>query len=119
MVRRLKYEYHDASVTGISIGPRREITLTAELDHCVSGHDAVINLRFGGIANFAQVEDFFRGVIADLGESYVGRIDGLGYDESVASSSRDIVLRVDLDLYGTVQIHCQSVTETEVKADSE
>ena len=117
MIRKLKYEYHDAGVTGVSVGPRREVTLIAELDRCVSGRDAVIRLRFGGIANFAQVEEYFRGVMVDVGESYVGRIDGLGYDESVASTSRDRVIRVELDLYGVVQIRCQNVTEEEVRAD--
>jgi hypothetical protein len=119
MVQRLKYEYHDAGVIGVRVGPRREVTITAELDRCASGRSAVIHIRFGGIANFAQVEEYFRGVMADVGESYVGRIDGLGYDESVASTSRDIVLRVELDLYGVVQIRCQNVTEKEVRADGE
>lgn len=119
MVRRLKYEYHDAGVTGVSVGPRREVTLTAELDRPVSGRDVVVRLRFGGIANFAQVAEYFRRVMADVGESYVGRIDGLGYDESAASTSRNIVLRVELDAYGVVQIHCRSVTEEEVRADGE
>src|SRR5688572_11134930 len=117
MLRKLKYEYHDAGVTRVSIGPRREVTLTAQLDRCVAGRDAVVDIRFGGIANFLQVEGYFRGFMADVGESYVGRIDGLGYDESVASTSRNLALRVELDGYGKVQIRCQNVTEEEVGVD--
>ena len=117
MTRRLKYEYHDAGVTGVRIGPRREVTLTAKLDHVVAGRDAVVNLRFGGIANFSQVEKYFGGVVADVGESYLSRIDELGYDESVPTTSSDLALRLEVDGCGGVQIRCRNVTEEEIGGD--
>jgi hypothetical protein len=116
MVRRLKYEYHDAAVTGVSIGPRREVTLTTRLDGRVAGREAVVNIRFGGIANFPQVGAYFGGVMAGVSESYAGRIDGLGYEEPALPASRGLALRLELDGYGGVLILCRNVTEEEVGA---
>lgn len=117
MARRLKYTYHDAGVTGVSIGPRREVTLTARLGHAVAGSEAVVNIRFGGISNFPEVERYFRGVMAEVGQSHAGRIDELAYDESAPPGAGDLALRVELDGYGRIQILCRHVTEEESGAD--
>lgn len=59
----LGHDFHHAMITAVTIGPRREATLSVMLRVCPVGHtnptyEAVL-VRFGGIENFVEVSDFF------------------------------------------------------------
>ena len=57
--RSLKYEFHDASLVGFSIGPRREIELEIDLNPVWNKIGGIVRLRSGNIKNFDDVKQFF------------------------------------------------------------
>ncbi len=61
--QRLSNNYHDAHLERVAIGPRHELTLFLHLDPVCNpsiARDAVV--RFGSIANYAEVEAFFSAI---------------------------------------------------------
>ena len=57
----LKYEYSHSFISSVSIGPRREATLSIQILVAIVGHQPSLDksLRFGGIVNFDEVKAFF------------------------------------------------------------
>ena len=86
----LRYDFYDAVVRALTIGPRREVTLRLELRlppdrQCAAprhrGRGDLVDVRFGGIDDFERVAAFFRGQ-ADSG----GLRAGLHYLRHAAES---------------------------------
>lgn len=109
MPRSLRYNYHDANLSGIKLGPRREVTLILELDDIVG---QVIHLRFGGIENFDEVNEFFTRILsAQSGHGHIARVDALNYDESTKSTTHKLVFGVELDGFSLMKVRCRNVAE--------
>lgn len=65
-IQRLSNDYHDAHLERVALGPRHEVTLFLQLEPAWNpsiARDAVV--RFGSIANYAEVEAFFSGIPDD------------------------------------------------------
>ncbi|MGC4002574.1 MAG: hypothetical protein QM811_05285 [Pirellulales bacterium] len=59
----LKYEYNNARIVGLTIGPRREILLELCLlswADTAGRCDTKVHVRFGGIKNFEEVKAFLK-----------------------------------------------------------
>lgn len=60
----LVHDFSHASINGVTVGPRREVTLTIS-PLVWMGHNGryatAVPVRFGGIENFAEVSAFFAG----------------------------------------------------------
>jgi hypothetical protein len=58
----LIHDFSHAEIRGVSVGPRREITLTISplvWEGCNARLDEPVQVRFGGIQNFSEVAAFF------------------------------------------------------------
>lgn len=119
MIPDLQHNFHDANLRRVSLGPRREVTLICELDLCFNSNAApVVAVRFGGIENYDEVSAFLTPAESTAGHDSVARVDRLDYDEMESSTSRNLRFRLDLDGTGTLKIHCQNVTVTDIEDES-
>ena len=107
----LPYNFHDAGVASISVGPRREVMMVVGLDDPAHPSHHSVYIRFGGITNFAEVTTFLEQVPpASAQDAYSARIDGLDYDPEEQSRQHNLVFRLVFDMIGQVRIRCRNVT---------
>lgn len=107
----LRYNFHDAGVTSITVGPRREVMMVVGLDDPTYPPHHSVYIRFGGITNFSEVTTFLERVPpAKAQDAYVARIDGLDYVPEEQSRKHNLVFRLAIDMIGQVRIHCRNIT---------
>ncbi len=107
----LPYNFHDAEVVSIALGPRREVTLLVDLDDPNHPPDRMVYVRFGGITNFHEVSSFMERVPRSKAPgAYRTRIEMLDYDTQEKSKHNSLVFRLVLDPAGQVLIRCRNVT---------
>lgn len=111
----LKYNYHDGWLSGVSIGPRREVKLHIILDSVWNNNKSVVEIRFAGINNHDEVAEYCEILAKECKEDGgVGvRIDALHYDADKQSNPNNHWLHLEADGWGSIDIHCRNVTETE------
>jgi hypothetical protein len=137
----LAYDFHDAILFEVWIGPRREVTLLLELWprpqvawQPGTGRGVVIELRFGAIENFVAVRSFLRTFFQVLHPSVRSRplegdpqadaglerlpfavsLDLLRYDPSRSSRSGRVFIEIDFDGWpDRLNIECRNVRLSE------
>ena len=108
---KLPYNFHDAGVASVKVGPRREVTLDAGLDDPAHPPHHSVYIRFGGITNFSEVAPFFEQLPLPREQStYRARIDRLDYDPKERSMQGNLVFRLALDIIGEIRIRCHNVS---------
>jgi hypothetical protein len=121
-VTPLPFNFHGGGLFEVSLGPRREVTLTIGLALPGRLGDHIVHIRFGGIANFEEVRDFFgHGPPAWWSfDVALGRIDFLDYDPGEVSRIDRLVFRLKIDSSDPLVIRCRNVTtwrDDQVKDD--
>jgi hypothetical protein len=108
----LKYDYYDAHIVDLEIGPRREVSLTMLIHIPDSRHWVgyeTVAVRFGGIVNFEPVKKFFD----DLSRSpnaYNG-LHYLRYAKDRSAKSGSLFFEMEFDSSEDhVRIDCRSIT---------
>jgi hypothetical protein len=108
---KLPYNFHDAGVASILVGPRREITLVVRLDDPDQPPHQVIYIRFGGITNFSEVVSFIERVpLPKTPDAYWTTIETLDYDTQEHPRHHSLVFMLVLDGVGQVRIRCRNIT---------
>ena len=104
--KRVAYNYHDAGLLGITIGPRHEVTLHVVLDPVWNdGSARECHIRIGDIQNWEDAEAFFQQVpAARQADAHRDTIIRLGW-----TPGKD--LEVELSQTGYLQINRPKVTE--------
>ena len=111
MLPKLPYNFHDAGVASITMGPRREVTLIVALDDPAHPPRHGIYIRFGGITNFSEVATFLEQVpFPREHDAYRARINVLDYDPYEESRQHNLVFQLELDMVGQVRIRCRNVS---------
>jgi len=104
----LRHTYHDASIVAFAAGPRNEIRLEIALDPVWNTCRSVV-LRFGAIANLAEVTSFFGRIPPKVvPEAHLATIERLEY-----KSSKPATAVLQLDGLGTIEIESAKVTESD------
>lgn len=110
MVAPLPYNFHDAALASIRVGPRREVTLTVALDLPGRLGDHIAHIRFGGIDNFEEVRAFFGNLPPRPStRAFIDRIAQLDYAKTEVSRPKKQVFRLELEAHGAITIHCRNV----------
>lgn len=107
----LKHDFYNAIVEEAHLGPRRELKLTLELwqGNQKRGEGKQATVRFGGIANFEEVESFFKSF--DISRSRWEGLHFLGYDLEHKSKPNSLFIRMQFDRTGNeVLIHCRHLS---------
>jgi hypothetical protein len=108
---KLPYNFHDAEVALITVGPRREVTLVVSLDDPARSPRDGVYIRFGGITNFSEVAMFFEQVpFPREQDAYRARINGLDYDPHEESRWHNLVFQLEVNMVGAVRIRCRNVS---------
>ena len=109
-VPKLPYNFHDAGIASIMLGPRNEVTLLVGLDDPdLPPHHSVF-IRFGGITNFSEVNSFLERVPRPKDpEAYWTRIETLEYDTQEHSKHNSLVFKLVLDDERQILIRCRNI----------
>ena len=112
----LKHDYCGAIVTGVSCGPRREVTLTLELwpmrdgeriNSWSLGEGDKVTVRFGGIENYEEVNRLFGEGKHESGELHYMRLrEGSKHGQLIIGMEWD---RTDYVL----DVRCKNVSVSE------
>jgi hypothetical protein len=106
----LPYNFHDAGVDSIVLGPRNEVTLLVGLDEPGDPSHSNVYVRFGGITNYQEVASFTERVPGPKApQAYRARIEILDYDTQENSRHGSLVFKLVLDAAGQVLIRCRNV----------
>ncbi len=107
----LPYNFNHASIEGVVVGPRREVTLMVSplvWKGQQGFHIPAVPVRFGGIVNFEQVSAFF--AISSHNHTDLAWIR---YDRSQHSKPESLFIELVYErLDAQVVIHCRSVSVT-------
>ena len=107
--RSFRHNFHDGQLVRFTLGPRRELAMEIALDpvwNKESPHSA--SVRFGGIANFEEVAEFFRALPQPARpDAYIVEVIGLQY---LGTGPNWVV--IDLVDHGHIDIHSNHVTES-------
>ena len=107
----LPYNFHDAGIASIVLGPRHEVTLLVGLDDPNHPPHHEVYVRFGGITNYQEVSTFMEKVpLPKAPGAYRARIDELDYDTRENSKHGSLIFRLELDWVGQIVIRCRNVT---------
>jgi hypothetical protein len=104
----LRYNYHDAHVSGFKIGPRREFTLTVHLDPFLNKEIAgAIRLSFRGIHNLDTISAFVTLHLKPRQKpnAFIVRIDAI-------EKTDKNTYRITFDHIGQLEIRGKGHTET-------
>jgi hypothetical protein len=107
--RDFPFNFHDGQLTGLSIGPRSEVTLQVALDPVWNqNQERTVSVRFGAIRNYGEVAAFFGRIEPPkaAGRS-IAEVIGLVH----VGDRKDRVL-VDLANHGSIEIQSRAVTVT-------
>jgi hypothetical protein len=116
---KLQYNFHDARVASILVGPRSEITLLVDLDDPDHPPLQGVYVRFGGITNFSEVVSFIERVPRPkIPDAYWTTIEALEYDTQEHSKHHSLVFRLALDAVGQVRIRCRNIATTSGELES-
>lgn len=108
----LRWNFHDANLESVRLGPRREVTLRIVLYSIFYPGAPRVEVRFGGIFDSETVHKYFERIQIQGGDepdSYLARFDALHYDSKKASKPGDLYFFLQLDHYGALKIHCGSL----------
>ncbi|MEO8285729.1 MAG: hypothetical protein ABI670_04790 [Chloroflexota bacterium] len=107
----MPYNFHDAGLVQIAVGPRKELTLVVRLDDPHYPPRQKVTIRFGGITNLPEISAFIEQVPPIISEaSYMARVDHLDYDAYEPSKQQSLNFRLELDMVGKLLIRCRNVT---------
>lgn len=118
----LQYNFYDAWIYDVTLGPRREITVHLELwpegnnGHVVFQQSSrfKVDVRFGGIVNLDEINAFFTSWVSS--QNYRNGLHYLAYDPLQLSKPDSLFLKFQFDRSGTeLTIHCKNVTVTRCK----
>ena len=110
-LQKLPYNFHDAEIASIIVGPRREVTLVVPLDDPDHAPHHAVYIRFGGITNLSEVTSFMERVPGPkVPGAYWTRIETLDYDTGEQSRENSLVFRLVFDQVGQVLIRCRNIT---------
>ena len=111
----LKYNFHDAQLDTVKIGPRREITLFVTLYPIYYPGAPQVQVRFGEISNFAAVSKFFNQMTTGVDEEdSLERINALRYDQRKKSTANRLFFYCALDWAGEIKVHCAKLDVTDI-----
>ena len=115
----LKYNFHDALLEKVEIGPRREITLHIILYSIYYKGGPGVQIRFGAITNFDSVKSFFEKIVNEECNGVRGyiRVDALQYDKRKESTAAKLFFYVALNCEGEINIHCGKLGVTDIVSD--
>jgi hypothetical protein len=107
----LKHNFYNAFVDEVRVGPRQELNLSMELwpGDRIGGEGKFVSIRFGGIVNFGEVQEFF----ADFDNSANAHegLHWLRYDEAKNSKPGDLFIKMQFDrTEDEVLVHCKNIT---------
>jgi hypothetical protein len=107
----LRYDYGDAYLLSVSVGPHREATLTVDLKHYPASR---VGVCFDDLRNYDTVAAYLQRIRKDpqYHDVYLARFDAFHRGSEESSGADEARLFLHLDPYGAVQIHCQHLTET-------
>lgn len=110
----IRYQYHDAELLDISLGPRRETTLTFDLYPVYYPDQPRVAVRFEGVFNLESVIKFLETVRNDFHQPdvYMARCGTLHLDDKTPSKENDVYVFLELSPHGHIRIHCQHAEET-------
>lgn len=107
----LPYNFHDAGITHIILGPRHELTLFVDLDEPPSQSGQAVYIRFGGIKNYEESEAYVKKIPQQRSpNAYRARIDNLKHDHHTPQKQGHPVIRLELEGIGEILIHYRKVT---------
>ncbi len=108
--RSFQFSFHDSSLLGVQMGPRRDLSLSIDLDPAWNPGGGAVKVNFDAVENFAEVKEFFSALEdSDEPEAYLAEITGLEYDRMAGRGGLKRVV-VDLGQHGPVEIDCRLVT---------
>jgi hypothetical protein len=118
----LHYNFYNASIHSVALGPRHEATLAMELWPQVNGKLARqwrrgegehINIRFGSIDNYTEVMAFFGSWEDNRNRSH--GLHYLSYSSEKKSKPGNLFFEFEWDWTGDhFVIHCRNITITQV-----
>ncbi|MBW4683289.1 MAG: hypothetical protein KME19_24860 [Microcoleus vaginatus WJT46-NPBG5] len=112
----LKYNFHDALLEKVEVGPRREVTLHIILYSVYYEGGPSVQVRFGAITNFDSVSAFFSKIVDEESneeEGYI-RIDTLHYDKRKQSTAGKLFFCLASDWKGEIKIHCAKLVVSDI-----
>ena len=110
MAEPLPFNFHDAWLITVQLGPRRELTLAMALVLPGWVDDQRAHIRFGGITNIHEVRVFFSRVpMSSRPRAYEFRVYGLDYDPEEPPRAHRPVFRLTLEYHDELTIHCRNV----------
>ncbi len=113
-IPHLKYNLHDANLSSLEIGPRRELALRVVLTDLDCSAHLAVRIRFAAISNFPAVQAYFKQITPlPFPDAYLDRVDSFGYHEDEESCANKLVFRLDLDRHGPITIRCRNLTVSE------
>lgn len=114
----VEYELHDSTIVSVSSGPRHEVSVTIDLYPIFYPNKPRIQLRFGGIENFATVQRYVESIRQEADDDeYNGcRIDAFHYDTKKESKAGDYWFYFQTDWCGPVRIHCSKMSMMELQS---
>lgn len=109
--RALKHNLHDSFLTAFKIGPRRELSLTIDLNPVVVSGGGTLSVRFGGIRNLEVVDEFFKSIERMSFPAYLDEVVSIVFLEKI-SGGGGMKWLLHLARTGELVIECQHVTES-------
>ena len=105
--RSFRHNFHDASLVGFSVGPRREVTLEIKPDSVWNKTAGIVLVRFGAVDNFNEVKSFLEELPAPPSSgASLAEIIGLKYEKE-----KPYPVLLALANVGHVVIRSKKVTE--------
>src|SRR3954464_4146389 len=116
----LSYNFHDAGLISVELGPRREVTLVVALDDPGQPRHLNVRVRFGGISNFSDVEAFCARVPKPVAPcAYLTQVEELNYDSNSQSTHGNLSFALELEYVGSIVIRCRNVDEDRMDSAGE
>lgn len=104
--RSFRNNYHDGQLESFQLGPRRELTISVDLDPVWNPTTPFASVRFGGISNYEEIKDFMRALPEPEPNGYIDEVVGLVF---VGKGPNWVVL--DLSRNGSMVVQARNVTE--------
>jgi hypothetical protein len=113
----LRYDYNDARIDDVSIGPRRELNLVMAVltwEGSTGRYVEGIKIRFGGIENFEEVSSFFARQPHEQSE-----LASLAYSAHRKSKMGQLFFEMVFErIDARLEIHCSSLQISEASSSA-
>ena len=105
--RTVPFVFHDGQLADFTIGPRREVSITVDLDPVWNPNQKrTVLVRFGAIRNMEVVQSFLERIVRpERADRYLDEVQDLEYDKD-----RKDVIHLHLTKNGSVEIETSNVT---------